>query len=106
WRSSASRPDEASRSHAEFCRVRRGWHAAVFMDKSPPLPIVWPPGAVWVQQSAMVDIAAAPQRSKVDASWRTLVLISTAHWVSHFYILVLPMLFPFLKAQLGVSYFA
>ena len=54
----------------------------------------------------MVDIAAAPQRSKVDASWRTLVLISTAHWVSHFYILVLPMLFPFLKAQLGVSYFA
>lgn len=54
----------------------------------------------------MVDIAAAPQRSKVDASWRTLVLISTAHWVSHFHMLVLPMLFPFLKAQLGVSYFA
>jgi MFS family permease len=54
----------------------------------------------------MADIAAAPQQSKVDASWRTLVLISTAHWVSHFHMLVLPMLFPFLKAQLGVDYFA
>ncbi|MGH6677724.1 MAG: MFS transporter [Bradyrhizobium sp.] len=55
----------------------------------------------------MVDIAAAPsQQRRADASWRTLVLVSTAHCVSHFYILVLPMLFPFLKAQLGVSYFA
>ena len=40
----------------------------------------------------------------MDASLRTLVLISTAHWVSHFHLLVLPMLFPFLKAQLGVGY--
>jgi MFS family permease len=33
-----------------------------------------------------------------------LVGISTAHWVSHFHLLVLPMLFPFLKQQLGVGY--
>ena len=52
----------------------------------------------------MVDILAAPQQIKTDASLRTLGLISTAHWVSHFHMLVLPMLFPFLKQQLGVGY--
>jgi len=39
-----------------------------------------------------------------DAPLRTLTGISIAHWVSHFYILVLPMLFPFLKEQLGVGF--
>ena len=52
----------------------------------------------------MVDVLAAPQQTKADASLRTLVLISVAHWVSHFHMLVVPMLFPFLKAQLGVGY--
>src|ERR1700730_5314247 len=52
----------------------------------------------------MVDILAAPQQTKADASLRTLAAISTAHWVSHFHLFVLPMLFPFLKAQLGVGY--
>src|SRR5580700_12308068 len=52
----------------------------------------------------MVDVLAAPQQAKTDASLRTLAAISTAHWVSHFHLLVLPMLFPFLKAQLGVGY--
>jgi len=52
----------------------------------------------------MVDILAAPQQIKTDASLRTLGLISTAHWVSHFHLLVLPVLFPFLKQQLGVGY--
>jgi len=33
-----------------------------------------------------------------------LVTVSTAHWVSHFHILVLPPLFPFLKDRLGVGY--
>jgi MFS family permease len=55
-------------------------------------------------EAAMVDVLAAPQQAKTDTSRRTLVLISTAHWVSHFHLLVLPMLFPFLKAQLGVGY--
>src|ERR1700755_1191840 len=54
----------------------------------------------------MADIVAAPQQDKpqADSAMRTLTLISVAHWVSHFHLLGLPMLFPFLKAQLGVGY--
>src|SRR6267142_3895651 len=52
----------------------------------------------------MVDVLAAPQQTKTDAALRTLMAISTAHWVSHFHMFVLPMLFPFLKEQLGVGY--
>jgi MFS family permease len=64
----------------------------------------------------MVDVLAASQQAntqgktqgktqaRTDSSLRTLVAISTAHWVSHFHIFVLPMLFPFLKQQLGVGY--
>ena len=56
----------------------------------------------------MADVLTAPQQGKADArasnEFRTLGLISVAHWVSHFHLLVLPMLFPFLKAQLGVGY--
>jgi MFS family permease len=52
----------------------------------------------------MADILAAPQQLKTDSALRTLTAISIAHWLSHFHILVLPMLFPFLKSQLGVGY--
>src|SRR5450755_1203800 len=52
----------------------------------------------------MVDILAAPQQAKGDAALRTLGLVSMAHWVSHFHMLVLAMMFPFLKQQLGVGY--
>src|SRR3954471_24479613 len=52
----------------------------------------------------MVDILAASRQAKTDTSLRTLLAISTAHWVSHFHLFVLPMLFPFLKEQLGVGY--
>ena len=56
----------------------------------------------------MVDVLTAPQQIKsearTDSSLRTLVAISSAHWVSHFHMFVVPMLFPFLKEQLGVGY--
>lgn len=52
----------------------------------------------------MADVLAAPQQGKADSALRTLTGISIAHWVSHFHLLVLPMLFPFLKGQLGVGY--
>src|SRR5215510_2906615 len=54
----------------------------------------------------MVDILAAPQQAnaRADSALRTLAGISVAHWVSHFHLFVLPMLFPFLKQQLGVGY--
>ena len=56
----------------------------------------------------MTDVLTAPQqakeKTKADSEFRTLGLISVAHWVSHFHLLVLPMLFPFLKEQLGVGY--
>ena len=52
----------------------------------------------------MVDVLAAPQQGKSDSALRTLTGISIAHWVSHYHLLVLPMLFPFLKTQLGVGY--
>src|SRR6202043_705322 len=61
-----------------------------------------------VFESDLVDVLAAQQQAKTqaktDASLRTLAAISTAHWVSHFHLFVLPMVFPFLKTQLGVGY--
>jgi len=52
----------------------------------------------------MVDVLTAPQHANSDRAPRTLAAISVAHWVSHFHMFVLPMLFPFLKQQLGVGY--
>src|SRR5246127_3839640 len=48
--------------------------------------------------------AAAMRAANKDEQLRTLGAISVAHWVSHFHIYALPMLFPFLKQQLNVGY--
>ena len=51
----------------------------------------------------MAVILVAPHQTKTDGP-RTLALVSLAHWVSHFHMLVLPMLIPFLKTALGIGY--
>src|SRR3954453_11225964 len=52
----------------------------------------------------MADVLAGTNQGRSDSPLRPLAGVSTAHWVSHFHLLVLPMLFPFLKEQLGVGY--
>jgi FSR family fosmidomycin resistance protein-like MFS transporter len=42
--------------------------------------------------------------SKRGRDTRVIGLVSAAHFVSHFYILLLPPLFPFVRAEYGVSY--
>lgn len=46
-------------------------------------------------------LAAEPSRS---TDVKVIGLVSLAHFVSHIYILILPPLFPFLRAEFGVSY--
>jgi MFS family permease len=54
----------------------------------------------------MVDVAAGTTSARANTELRSLTLVSIAHWVSHYYILVLPMLYPFLKERLGVDFIA
>ncbi|MFT5539418.1 MAG: FSR family fosmidomycin resistance protein-like MFS transporter [Alphaproteobacteria bacterium] len=51
-----------------------------------------------MDSSAIATITTARQ------DYRVLGVISTGHFMSHFYFLVLPPLFPFLKQEFGVSY--
>jgi MFS family permease len=53
---------------------------------------------------ATIDSAGDTPPSLGASQTRTLAGVATAHWLSHVHILVLPPLFPVLKAELGVSY--
>lgn len=52
----------------------------------------------------MIDVTVGDNGATKGEALRSLSLISAAHFVSHYYMLVLPMLFPFLKERLGVGY--
>lgn len=52
----------------------------------------------------VTDVATRSRVDERSTELRTLTAVSTAHWVSHFHILVLPPLFPFLKDRLGVGF--
>src|SRR5581483_6213489 len=82
------------------CRPAQG------MDKPAQSPIFWRQRRHAGSQRHMVDVAAGTTSARANTELRTLTLISIAHWVSHYYILVLPMLYPFLKGRLGVDFIA
>jgi MFS family permease len=52
----------------------------------------------------MADIVAGSDQAETRSELRSLMVVSTAHWYSHYILLVLPMLFPFLKERLGVGF--
>lgn len=52
----------------------------------------------------VTGVATVPDPRSKGSETRTLLAVSTAHWVSHFHILTLPPLLPFLKDRLDVSY--
>src|SRR5690242_11190887 len=79
------------------------------MDKSAPSLLVAISRFEWKRpgsETEMVDVATSTPTARADIEFRCLTLISIAHWVSHFYVLVLPMLYPFLRGRLGVDFIA
>jgi MFS transporter, FSR family, fosmidomycin resistance protein len=52
----------------------------------------------------MAQIAEARKRLPRARDARIVGIVSAAHFVSHFYMLLLPPLFPFVRAEYGVSY--
>ena len=54
----------------------------------------------------MADIAAGAAVSRSSSELRGLSLVSIAHCVSHYHILILPMLYPFLKERLQSDFVA
>lgn len=56
------------------------------------------------ERRMVTDVATRLGRGAESNELRTLAAVSTAHWISHFHILVLPPLFPFLKERLGVGF--
>ena len=51
-----------------------------------------------------IDVGARPQRRSVAQQWAVIWLVGAGHFISHFYVLCLPPLFPFMAADLQVPY--
>ena len=64
------------------------------------------PGGIATERGAMPTDTAQPLESvaRTASETQTLVAVSAAHLLSHFYIMVLPVLLPLLKDRLGVTY--
>jgi MFS family permease len=52
----------------------------------------------------MVSTTLQPSHARAATENQTLAVVSAAHFVSHFYILLIPVLLPLLKTQLGVGF--
>src|SRR5258708_21408787 len=52
----------------------------------------------------MTQITDISREAARSSDTRIIALVSSAHFVSHFYILLLPPLFPFIREFYGVSY--
>ena len=63
--------------------------------------------STWVPRAKRRHMAQALELVRKDQrtpDTQAITLVSAAHFVSHFYILLLPPLFPFVRAEYGVSY--
>jgi MFS family permease len=61
------------------------------------------PGKIW-QAATMTDLSSEVPARRRDL--KVVGLIATGHFLSHFYIMTLPPLFPLLRGEYGVSYTA
>src|SRR6202011_3745281 len=62
------------------------------------------PVETWVGAGMAEAVIGRREGSERGAEYRAIGLVSAAHFVNHFQYLVLPPLFPLLKAQLGIGF--
>ena len=84
-------------------RVPHGCPACGGVRCPPPSPIKDADGEEVKPSRAMTQLTDATPMAR-NNDLRIIPLVCSAHFVSHFYILVLPPLFPFIREFYGVSY--